>query len=217
MSRLKSRKNVPDVQVPKRQATVWEIESNAVLMELEVRKEQHHQNWGIDRLITLVDTEFRVKFWGQMGRVWDGLEAGDIDRLRKAASGMVKGYEALEKWAVDNEISQNPQTRFVEWKTKDGNVFAVVPTINDSLDLQRQRKDLGTIWTLEEFEVIMSDPLVQQVIKIKAFDPTATVTKFKPNENFGKGSGFDDMEDDLEPVYGAGTPPKMFNLPPKKK
>ena len=216
MSRLKSRKDVPDVQVPKRSATVWEIESNAVLMELETRKEQHHQNWGIDRLITLVDTEFRVKFWGQMGRVWDGLEFGDIERLKKAVNGMVKGYEALEKWAVDNEVSQNPSTRFIEWKTQDGNIFAVVSTINDSLDLQRQRKDIGTIWTLEEFEVIMSDPLVQQVIKIKAFDPTATVTKFKANENFGKGSGFDDMEDDLEPVYGGGDPPKMFNLPHKK-
>ena len=216
MTRSRSRKDVPDVQVPKRQATVWEIESNAVLMELETRKEQHHQNWGIDRLITLVDTEFRVKFWGQMGRVWDSLEFGDIERLRKAVNGMVKGYDALEKWASDNEVSQNPSTKFVEWKTQDGNIFAVVPTINDSLDLQRQRKDIGTIWTLEEFEVIMSDPLVQQVIKIKAFDPTATVTKFKPNENFGKGSGFDDMEDDLEPVYGGGTPPKMFNLPHKK-
>jgi hypothetical protein len=216
MSRSRSRKDVPDVQVPQRRATVWEIESNAVLMELEVRKEQHHQNWGIDRLITLVDTEFRVKFWGQMNRVWDGLEAGDIDRLRKAASGMVKGYDALEKWAVDNEVSQNPSTRFVEWKTQDGNIFAVVPTINDSLDLQRQRKDIGTIWTLEEFEVIMSNPMVQQSIKVKAFDPTATVTKFKPNENFGKGSGFDDMEDDLEPVYNGTEPAKMFHLPHKK-
>ena len=216
MSRLKSRKDVPDVQVPKRQATVWEIESNAVLMELEARKEFHHQNWGIDRLITLVDTEFRVKFWGQMSRVWDGLEFGDIERLRKAVNGMVKGYEALEKWAADNEVSPNPSTKFIEWKTQDGNVFAVVQTINDSLDLQRQRKDIGTIWTLEEFEVIMSDQMVKEVIKVKAFDPTATVTKFKPNENFGKGSGFDDMEDDLEPVYSGGDPPKMFNLPHKK-
>jgi hypothetical protein len=216
MVRSRSRKDVPDVQVPKRSATVWEIESNAVLMELEARKELHHQVWGIDRLITLVDTEFRVKFWGQMSRVWDGLEFGDIERLRKAVNGMVKGYEALEKWAVDNEISQNPKTNFVEWKTKNGVVFAVVSTINDSLDLQRHRKDINTIWTLEEFEVIMSDSMVKEVIKVKAFDPTATVTKFKANENFAKGSGFDDMEDDLEPVYGAGTPPKMFNLPERK-
>ena len=112
MTRSRSRKEVPDVQVPKRQATQWEIQSNAVLVELERKKGQHYKKWGVDRLITLVDSEFRVKFWGQMGRVWDATDKKDIDRLRKAVQGMVKGYEALEKWAVDNEISQNPKTRW---------------------------------------------------------------------------------------------------------
>jgi hypothetical protein len=214
MSRSRSRKDVPDVQVPKQQATVWEIQSNAVLMELETRKELHHQNWGIDRLITLVDSEFRVKFWGQMGRVWDGLEFGDIERLKKAVQGMVKGYEALEKWGTDNGVPQNPKTKFLEWKTQDGKIVAVVQTVNDSLDLQRERKDLHTIWTLEEFEIVLADPFVQEIMSLKALDPTAQVKVFKKTAPIG--SGFDDMEDDLEPIYGATQPPKMFHLPKKK-
>jgi len=217
MSRSRSRKDVPDVQVPKQQAKVWEIQSNAVLMELETRKELHHQNWGIDRLITLVDSEFRVKFWGQMGRVWDSLEFGDIERLKKAVQGMVKGYEALEKWGTDNAVPQNPKTKFLEWKTQDGKIVAVVQTINDSLDLQRERKDLHTIWTLEEFEIVLADPFVQEIMAIKALDPTAQVKMFKKTAPISTGSGFDDMEDDLEPVYGGTEPPKMFHLPHKKK
>jgi hypothetical protein len=216
MSRSRSRKDVPDVQVPKQQATVWEIQSNAVLMELETRKELHHQNWGIDRLITLVDSEFRVKFWGQMGRVWDSLEFGDIERLKKAVQGMVKGYEALEKWGTENDVPQNPKTKFLEWKTQDGKIVAVVQTINDSLDLQRERKDLYTIWTLEEFEIVLADPFVQEIMSIKALDPTAQVKVFKKTAPISTGSGFDDMEDDLEPVYGGTEPPKMFHLPHKK-
>jgi hypothetical protein len=216
MSRSRSRKDVPDVQVPKQQATVWEIQSNAVLMELETRKELHHQNWGIDRLITLVDSEFRVKFWGQMGRVWDGLEFGDIERLKKAVQGMVKGYEALEKWGTDNGVPQNPPIKFLEWKTQDGKIVAVVQTINDSLDLQRERKDLHTIWTLEEFEIVLADPFVQEIMSLKALDPTAQVKIFKKTAPISTGSGFDDMEDDLEPVYGGTEPPKMFHLPHKK-
>lgn len=216
MSRSRSRKDVPDVQVPKQQAMVWEIQSNAVLMELETRKELHHQNWGIDRLITLVDSEFRVKFWGQMGRVWDSLEFGDIERLKKAVQGMVKGYEALEKWGTDNAVPQNPKTKFLEWKTQDGKIVAVVQTINDSLDLQRERKDLHTIWTLEEFEIVLADPFVQEVMSLKALDPTAQVKVFKKTAPITTGSGFDDMEDDLEPVYGGTEPPKMFHLPHKK-
>jgi hypothetical protein len=185
-------------------------------MELETRKELHHQNWGIDRLITLVDSEFRVKFWGQMGRVWDSLEFGDIERLKKAVQGMVKGYEALEKWGTENGVPQNPKTKFLEWKTQDGKIVAVVQTINDSLDLQRERKDLNTIWTLEEFEIVLADPFVQEIMSLKALDPTAQVKMFKKTAPISTGSGFDDMEDDLEPVYGGTEPPKMFHLPHKK-
>ena len=213
MSKVKSKKDVPEVVVPKRRATHWEIESNAVLVELEVKKEQHEQKWGIDRLITLVDTEFRVKFWGQMSRVWDALEFGDIEKLKKAVTGMVKGYEALERWGEENEITPNPiGLKFVEWKTQSGQIMAVTENIHDCIDLQKVRSDL-TIWTLQELEVIISDPAVQFVMKAKAFDPTAQVTKFKANPNIGQGSGFEDMEDDLEPVYGGGQPVKMFNLP----
>jgi hypothetical protein len=94
--------------------------------------------------------------------------------------------------------------------------MAVTETINDCIDLQKLRKDL-TIWTLEEFEAIINEPAIQFIIKAKAFDPTAQVKRFKAGDDFGKGSGFDDMVDDLEPVYGGGDAPKMFNLPPKKK
>ena len=53
-------------------------------------------------------------------------------------------------------------------------------------------------------------------MSIKALDPTAQVKVFKKTAPISTGSGFDDMEDDLEPVYGGGEPPKMFHLPHKK-
>jgi hypothetical protein len=102
MSRLRSKKDVPQVEVKRYEPTSWDIQAHAVLVELEARKDKHHQKWGCERLITLVDTEFREKFWVQMARVWDATDAKDIQRLRKAVYGMVKGYDALEKWAQDN-------------------------------------------------------------------------------------------------------------------
>ena len=89
--------------LPARQATQWEIQSNAVLVELERKKGQHYEKWGVDRLITLVDIEFRTKVWAQMGRVWDALDMGDLDKLHKAVNGMCKGFDALEKWAEEND------------------------------------------------------------------------------------------------------------------
>ena len=215
MVKSRSRNDVPKVEIKKYEPTTWDIQASAVLVELESRKEEHHQKWGCERLITLVDSEFRERFWGQMARVWDAIDHKDIERLRKAITGMVKGYDHLEKWGEDNEINPSPNIRFVEWKAQNGQIMAVTETINDCLDLQKLRKDL-TIWTLEEFEVIINEPAVQFIIKAKAFDPTAQVKRFKAGEDFGKGSGFDDMVDDLEPVYSGGDPPKMFNLPKRK-
>ena len=213
MSRSRSKKDVPQVEVKRYEPTSWDIQAHAVLVELEARKDKHHQKWGCERLITLVDTEFREKFWVQMARVWDATDRKDIDRLRKSVYGMVKGYDALEKWAEDNGVPQNPPLRFLEWKTQDGKIMAVVQTINESLDLQRERKDLHTIWTLEEFEVVLADPLVQEVLMLKALEPTAQVKMFKKTAPVG--SGFDDMEDDLHVLEGEPAP-KLFNAPPRK-
>jgi len=215
MVKSRSRNDVPKVEIKRYEPTTWDIQASAVLVELESRKEEHHQKWGCERLITLVDSEFREKFWSQMARVWDAIDHKDIERLRKAITGMVKGYDHLEKWGEDNEINPSPNIRFVEWKAQNGQIMAVTETINDCLDLQKLRKDL-TIWTLEEFEVIINEPAVQFIIKAKAFDPTAQVKRFKAGDDFGKGSGFDDMVDDLEPVYSGGDAPKMFNLPKRK-
>jgi hypothetical protein len=207
MVRSRLRKDVPEVQVPKRYATQWEIQSNAVLVELERKKNQHYDKWGVDRLITLVDIEFRAKFWVQMSRVWDAVDLGDIDRLHKAVNGMCKGFDALETWAAENEIEPNPAIQFLEWKSVKGVPMVVVRTENEAVDLQRQRKDINNknIWTLEEIEVFLQEPQVQEIIKLKALVPTARITKFTPKEGFGKGSGFDDMEDDLDFIF-SGEP-----------
>lgn len=203
MVRKLSRREVPDVQVPRRKATDFEIASNALLVELDRRKEQHWQKWGVDRLITLVDSEFRTRFWVQMGRVWDALDFQDIERLGRAVQGMVKGYEALEKWAEENEVDPNPPIRFVEWMNQKGSRMAVCQTVNDAVNLQARRKDL-TIWSMEEMEVFLNEEIVQDIIKVKAFDPTAKVVSFKAEEGFGKGSGFEDLADDRHAFEGDG-------------
>jgi len=207
MVRSRSRKDVPEVIKPARQATQWEIQSNAVLVELERKKSQHYEKWGVDRLITLVDIEFRAKFWVQMGRVWDALDLGDIDKLHKAVNGMCKGFDALETWAAENEIEPNPPIQFLEWKSVKGVVMVVVRTEVEAVELQTHRKDInnGNIWTLQEIEVFLQEPEVQEIIRLKALVPTARITKFTPKEGFGKGSGFDDMEEDLDAIF-SGEP-----------
>jgi len=63
---------------------------------------------------------------------------------------------------------------------------------------------------LEEFEVVLADPFVQEVLMLKALEPTAQVKVFKKTAPVG--SGFDDMEDDLHVLVGEPAP-KLFNVP----
>ena len=218
MVRSRSRRDVPEVIKPARQATQWEIQSNAVLVELERKKGQHYEKWGVDRLITLVDTEFSAKFCFQMCRVWDAMDLGDIDRLHKAVHGMCKGFDALEKWAEENEIQPNPAIQFLEWKSVKGVPMVIVRTENEAVELQTHRKDInnGNIWTLEEIEVFLQEPQVQEIIKLKALVPTARITKFTPKEGFGQGSGFDDMESDLDAIF-SGEPYEAKYKPMERK
>jgi hypothetical protein len=57
---------------------------------------------------------------------------------------------------------------------------------------------------MEEMEVFLNEEIVQDIIKVKAFDPTAKVVSFKAGEGFGKGSGFEDLENDLHAFEGGG-------------
>ena len=50
--------------------------------------------------------------------------------------------------------------------------MAVCQTVHDAVNLQAKRKDL-TIWSMEELEVFLNEEIVQDIIKVKAFDPTA--------------------------------------------
>jgi len=52
---------------------------------------------------------------------------------------------------------------------------------------------------MHEMEVLLADPRMQEVIKIKALVPTAQLTSFKPTSEFkpGGATGFDDFVDDL--------------------
>ncbi len=86
-------------------------------------------------------------------------------------------------------------------KMQTGQVMVIVRTVNETLAMQRERQELSNhcIWSMEELEVIFNDPLVQEIIKVKAFDPTAKVVSFKANKIGGE-SGFDDFPD--EKHYG---------------
>jgi hypothetical protein len=154
----------------------------------------------------------REKFWTQNSRLHQAIASKDHAKFDSSLAGMIRAYGVLDQWAADQGITPaNDQIPRIEWEMQTGQVMVIVRTVNETLAMQRERQELSNhcIWSMEELEVIFNDPLVQEIIKVKAFDPTAKVVSFKANKIGGE-SGFDDFPDDLEVLDGPPAE-KKFN------
>ncbi len=150
--------------------------------------------------------------WIQTGRVHQAAWSKDKDKFDSSLAGMIRAYSVLDQWATDQGISPaSDSIPRIEWKMQTDQVMVIVRTVNEAVAMQRERQELDNkcIWSMEELEVIFNDPLVQQIIKVKAFDPTAKVVNFKANDKFGGQSGFDDLESDLHAFQGEAVEKKF--------
>jgi len=206
-------KQHPAATSPSPQADAWTIYVQSKLVELEAAKAVSDRKWGENRLITLVDSQLREKFWIQTGRVHQAAWSKDKEKFDSSLAGMIRAYAVLDQWATNQGITpaSNSIPR-IEWKMQNDQVMVIVRTVNEAVAMQRERQELDNkfIWAMEELEVIFNDPMVQQIIKVKAFDPTAKVVNFKANDKFGGQSGFDDLENDLH-AFEGGQPEMKFD------
>jgi hypothetical protein len=191
----------------------FDVFMNSRLVELSVVKRDHEKRWGINRLIELVDSEFRIKVWRQAERVFEASVSRDEVKLDRAVGGMVKAYAALETWAVENGVPEMPAITAVEHEMQDGSVMVVVGTHHDATLYQQFRPEVANrhIWTMEELELIMESPVIKETMKIKALMPCAALVRLdKDAKEFpmGGATGFDDVKsDELE----ASSLPKVFD------
>jgi hypothetical protein len=180
----------------------FDVFMNSRLVELSVVKRDHEKRWGINRLIELVDSEFRIRFWTQAERVFDASKSRDEMKLDRAVNGMVKAYAALEAWAVEHGVSEMPAIVAVEHEMQDGSVMVVVGTHHDATLYQQFRPDVQNrhIWTMEELELIMDSPVLKETMKIKALMPCAAMVRLDKDANpfpDGGASGFDDVKSEV--------------------
>jgi len=200
-TKQKTRKpnQLPLVEQLRQPADPWTIHVQAKLVELEAVKAASDRKWGENRLITLVDSDVREKFWIQSSRVHQFIAAKDQIKFDSAVASMIRAFGVLDGKAAEAGFKPAGQDiPRIEWEMDNGQTMVVVRTINEALAIQTSRSDLRDehIWSLQELEVFMMEPIVQDVIKVKAMIPTAQVTKFTSTKLGGE-TGFDDFENDL--------------------
>jgi hypothetical protein len=186
----------------------FKVFEHSLMVEMETAKMEHERVWGIDRVIDLVEPEFRRKFNAQRERIWEASQARDEERLEKSIKGMIAAYKALTRWATEAGIEQMPKIDCMEHRMADGSLMVIVRDKQMATWYEQFRKEPGSrsIWTLAELEVVMTGPTLTQVREIKAAIPGTTMV---PVTQQGS-SGFEEMENDIDiskPFKGG----KMFD------
>jgi len=186
----------------------FKVFEHSLMVEMEMAKMEHEKVWGIDRVIDLVDAEFRRKVSAQRERIWEASQARDEERIEKAIKGMIAAYKALTRWAVEAGIEQMPKIDCMEHRMADGSLMVIVRDKQMAIWYEQFRKAPGarSIWTLAELEVVMTGPTLTQVRGIKSAIPGTTMVPVTPQGS----SGFEEMENDIDiskPFKGG----KMFD------
>ena len=126
----------PEVKQPSPQADSWTVYVQSKLVELEAAKASSDRKWGENRLITLVDSELREKFWTQNSRVEQAIAAKDKTRFDSSLAGMIRAYGVLEAWADEQGITPaNDQIPRIEWELQTGQVMVIVRSVSETLAL----------------------------------------------------------------------------------
>jgi len=186
----------------------FKVFEHSLMVEMETAKMEHEKVYGIDRVIDLVEPEFRRKVNAQRERIWEASQARDEERLEKAIKGMIAAYKALTRWATEAGIEQMPKIDCMEYKMGDGSLMVIVrdKQMATWYDQFHKLPANRSVWTLEELEVVMNSKTLTQVREIKAAIPGTRMIPIQPQGS----SGFEDMENDIDiskPFKGG----KMFD------
>ncbi len=163
---------------------------NLYLKHLDHVADEMESKWGVDRLPHLVGEDLRARFYAQKERLDEAIEAGDHDRLMKAAQGMERAWNTLDTLAMAN--AQIPAIHKV-WETTlpDGRTLAVVKDRR----AYKTPKKADLIFTLDEVAKIIGE-LPELVINAKAKFPGAEITDIRDTIDWKRG-------DDLPPQMAA--------------
>jgi len=173
----------------------FKVFEHSLMVEMEMAKMEHEKVWGINRVIDLVDAEFRRKVIAQRERIWEASQARDEEKLDRAIKGMIAAYKALTRWAIEAGIEQMPKIDCMEHRMADGSLMVIVrdKQMATWYDQFHKLPVKRSVWTLEELEVVMNSKTLTQVREIKAAIPGTTMVPVTPQGS----SGFEDMDNDI--------------------
>ena len=140
--------------------------------------------WGVDRLRLLVDSDIRLRFDQQAidfnAEVWPDDREPDVGRVDTQASGMIRGWQALDK--VATQLGHEPLAPNI-WShtTQDGFKFAIAQGNADAIKAIRSDPELEgvAVYSLYEIGNLLAADNMALVNSVKDAFPGATVNDVK--------------------------------------
>ncbi len=226
-SKQRSRGQVPPVEKLAFPESEWSRFMKARLVEIDQAQTEHEAKWGIERVITLVPSEFRERFYAQSERVWAAQASQDEGKFKAACDGMVRAFKAMDAWATSEGLEPISQVKAVEGQTELG-MMVVVQDEADAVQYQALRPDVKQIWTIAELSRLVAAGIGEDLWRLKQELPMRGFVVAVQQESgqeqrpqakpvaVGGASGFEDMENDLD-IDKPVNFPKMFQAPPEAR
>ena len=133
---------------------------------------------------------------------------------------MVRAFKAMDAWATSEGLEPISQVKAVEGQTELG-MMVVVQDEADAVQYQALRPDIKQVWTIAELSRLVAAGIGEDIWRLKQELPVrgfvAAVQQERPVAKpvaVGNGSGFDDLENDLD-IDKPVNFPKMFHAPPE--
>lgn len=121
-----------------------QIMINQYLYELDMITHKMTMKWGFQRLEKLASPALQARWASQNSKLEDAVISADVVLVKELVQGSVRGWGALEKYAID--CGHVPyETLFFEVVTEDGQVYRVVRHAEDVHALTVKGPDDGVI------------------------------------------------------------------------
>ena len=166
---------------------VWEMRQrqvDAALAPLDRLAREMEGAWGYRRLQSLASPDLAVKFESARQKLDEAIKAQDTDEVAKRAAIMIRGWQALEKLAVD--AGHTPLGQGL-WQAKSGGKTFTVALIREDVDAPAlSAAEPGTVVCVEELLVCWQNRY-EGVGKVKDAFPGATVSDERPRTRLPRG------------------------------
>ncbi|OUW99490.1 MAG: hypothetical protein CBD88_00765 [Flavobacteriales bacterium TMED228] len=167
--------------------TDFETIKKSIQVPIDRIRDHYDIYWGAGRLLELANIDLRQKFLKQENKYQLAVNERNVDAIKQHGAGLIRGYEALNKYAIDKDFKPEPEW---SWTAPYKDSKKTITVCRTDADAKRRGLQGKAVFSLRE--VISFIP--EQILDIRANFTTSDIenVKSKVDEPFDDPLGIND-------------------------